>query len=208
MSKCGYEDDDDVWGAYSDEAADPSKVYSLRDQVNDPARATLASMESAPAGRWRVLDAKRWQPLGKALECPRHVHPLVWSRMSPKMRQSHLRWIHRIRHLPHEFNNTPLPEAAAEMVPREARKRQKPWSIISSSLSTVASASRDPQNYIPFYNGAVIDIRTNTYFLEAASHATRKARVKASRPQSLAPLRKMSLLYALDILMMSCRFCS
>lgn len=187
-SSCGYEDDDDVGSDYGDEAADPSEVDALHNQLDDPARATLASMDSAPAGTWRVLDAKRWHPLGKALECPRHVHPLVWSGMSPKTRQSHLRWIHRIRHLPDEFNNTPLPKAVVEMVLREARKRHWAWSTISSSLSTVASALRDLQYYVPSYNGAVIDIRTDPYFRGAASHATRKARVTALRPQKSAPL--------------------
>ena len=143
VSSCGYEDDNDMGSDYGDEATDPSEVDALRNQLDDPARATLAAIDSAPAGTWRVLDAKRWHPLGKALECPRHVHPLVWSGMSPKTRQSHLRWIHRIRHLPDEFNNTPLPKAVVAMVLREARKRHWAWSTISSSLSTVASALRD-----------------------------------------------------------------
>ena len=40
----------------------------------------------------------------------------------------------------------------------------------------------------PSYNGAVIDIRTDPCFRGAASHATRKARVTALRPQKSAPL--------------------
>ena len=125
MSAYGYDDDDDdedVGGEYGEEEAAPIEVDALQSQLDDLARATLASMDSAPSGTWRVLDAKRWHPVGKALECRRHVHTLVWSGMSLKTRQAHMRWIHRIRHLPDEFNNTPLPKAVVEMVVREARK--------------------------------------------------------------------------------------
>ena len=152
---------------------------ALQNQLDDPARAALTSMDSAPAGTWRVLDAKQWHFVGRALECPRHVHPLVWSGMSPKTREVHLQWIHRIRYLLDKFNNTPLPKAVVGMILREARKRRWAWGTISSALSTVASAVRDLRYYVPSYNGAVIDIRTDPYFHGAASHTTHGARVTA-----------------------------
>ena len=65
VSSCGYEDDDDMGSDYGDEAADPSEVDALRNQLDDPARATLAAMDSAPAGTWRVLDAKAVAPAGQ-----------------------------------------------------------------------------------------------------------------------------------------------
>ena len=188
IQACGYYDEDDVGSDYGEEEAAHSEVDALWNQLDDPARATLVSMDSAPAGTWRVLDVKRWHPVGKALECPRHVHPLVWSSMPPQTCQAHPRWIHRIRHLPDEFNNTPVPKAVVEMVLREARICRWAWSTISSSLSTVASALWDPRYYVPSYNGDVIDIRMDPYFRGAESHATHKAWVTALRRQKSTPL--------------------
>ena len=43
--------------------------------------------------------------------------------MSLGTRRAHLRWIHRIRTLPDDANDAPLPKAVVELVLREAQAR-------------------------------------------------------------------------------------
>lgn len=71
---------------------------------------------------------------------PPHVSQLAWAAITPQMRGLHRKWLREIRAMPADLLNRNLPQAALELVRRQASARGWKWSTTAKVISAISAA--------------------------------------------------------------------